>query len=179
MTNADLFDFMRGIVLTLVPAGMPVIRAYPDAPAPKPQGGYIALEDDAYWNAIGQRTDGDNTDGWHRVISTDYEVKFVIWEMRGEGENLRNIIEGLQKLAVRQAFADASVSLLRTTAVNRVPSLQDKAFWTVNHRIELTLGVTRGLLDDVPSITAVGIKGEVEAGDTTVDVDIEVVYTDP
>lgn len=177
MTNAELFDFMRGLIMPMVPPDMPVVRAYNDAPAPTPQGTYIAIEDDANWKAIGFRTDGDvDVTGEKRIVITDYEVHLILWEVRGEGENLRNIVEHLQLFSVRNALLDAGLSVLRTNPVLRVPSLQDKAFWTTNHRVDLVLGHSRSIEENVPSIQSVGILGEVTAGDETVDVDIQVKY---
>ena len=177
MTNAEIFDFMRGVILPMVPAGMPVVRAYNDAPAPTPQKTYIALEDDANWTVIGFRTDG-NTDvsGLKRIVITDYEIKFIVWEIRGEGENLRNIVEHLQLFSVRNALSEVGLAILRTHPVLRVPSLHDKAFWNVNHRCEIVLGHSRAIEENVPSIQSVGILGEVTAGDEEVLVDIQVKY---
>lgn len=177
MTNAELFDFMRGIIMPMVPDTMPVVRAYNDAPAPAPQKTYIALEDDANWTVIGFRTDGDiDVSGLKRIVITDYEIKFIIWEVRGEGEHLRNIIERLQLFSVRNQLSSAGLSILRTNPVLRVPSLQDKSFWTTNHRIEVVLGHSRFIEENVPSIQSVGILGEVTAGDEQVLVDVQVKY---
>ena len=159
--------------MTVVPSTVPVVRAYNDAPAPVEKGTFIAIEDDLLWSPQGQRSVG-TSDGTQRTVVTDYAVKFPLWECRGDGELLRLLAENLDTFATLQYFAEKGISVSKLGDITKVPSLQDKSFWLVNHRLELSLGVARYTLDAVPTVKSVGVTGTVTAGETDIDVAITV-----
>ena len=173
ISPTTLFDDFRTWIMTIVPSAVPVVRAYNDAPAPVEKGTFIAIEDDLTWSPQGQRSVG-SSDGTNRIVVTDYLVKFPIWECRGDGELLRIIAEALDTFAVLQLFSAKGISVSKLGDITKVPSLQDKSFWLVNHRLELSLGVARYATDAVPTVASVGVTGTVTAGESDIDVEITV-----
>lgn len=170
MTSDELYTFMRTWIMSKVP-GVPVIESYSDAPAPK--GHYIAIEEDGNWKKVGTRSVGE-TDGTSRVVVSDYEVRFVMWEMRSRGEGLRTLLDDLDMTSTRLLFSKAGIAVMRPSTVLKVPTLIDKTVYTIAHRCELMMGVPRSAVDNVPSVLGVGISGTVSSinGDLVVDIQV-------
>ncbi len=180
MNPTELEEFVRlWIIDELGDPEIPVIFAYPGAPAPVQRPAtYMAVEANALWRPLGQRTEGANT-GVDRAVTTDYEVTIVIWECRGTGALLLNLVGGFSKFSTRSRFSDSGISILRQGNISKVPSLQDKAMWDINHRLEIFLGMALAAQDDVPAISGVGIEGTVAVDGDPEEVDVQIVVTTP
>lgn len=170
MTSDELYTFMRVWIMSKIP-GIPVIESYSDAPTPK--GRYITIEEDGNWKKVGARSVGD-TNGVSRIVVSDYEVMFVMWEMRSRGEGLRTLLDDLDTESTRLLFSSAGIAVMRPSTILKVPTLIDKTVYTVAHRCQLMMGVPRSTVDNVPSVLGVGISGTVSSpnGDLVVDIQV-------
>lgn len=172
MTSQELFTFMRDWIISTIPTAN-VVETNPSAPPPVDSGTYFTIEEDGLWRKIGSRSVRD-TDGVQRTVISDYEVKFVIWEVHGHGENLRVLLDDLDTFTTRILFSSAGIAVMRPATIYKVPTIIDKAFTTMAHRCELTLGIPRATTENVTSVEGVGISGTVTSinGDLVVDIQV-------
>jgi hypothetical protein len=169
MTPLELYKFIRNWILSVMDPVPTVIQAYGDAPAPA--GQYLAVDTDTGWAPTGQRTE-NATDGTSRVVVTDYEVTVVAWVIKDVGAGiLQDLVEKIQMFEARLHFQEANLPILRVGKISKVPVLVDKARWIIQHRVEIIFALSRGTTENVPSIGAVSIEGELDGNI----VDIEVI----
>lgn len=180
MTPLALYKFIRNWILSEytpdplpapAPAPVPtitVIQAYGDAPAPT--GQYISLDTDTGWAPTGQRTENE-TDGTSRTVVTDYEVTVVMWVIKDAGDGvLQDLVEKIQMFEARNHFQEANLPILRVGKITKVPVLVDKARWIIQHRAEIIFALSRGTTENVPSIGAVSIEGELDGNVVAIEV---------
>lgn len=144
MNAAELFQFLRGWILSVLPTDSVLIQANQDGPAPKTRSGvYLVLEAIGSWDMVGQtsRSIQERPDlALPRV--TTYRGTMQLREVGGLGDLLRDVLESIGTQDAVDTFSGAGLSILSTQGPTAVPSLQGSQ-WRQEQVLTLTLLWTR------------------------------------
>lgn len=165
MTRQELYTAIATWIKAVHPTAT-IFRAFQDAQAPT-TGTFIAIDDSSSWEKFGEVTvgaveapDPAPTLG-SRQLKNDYIVTCGLWEIRGDGELLRGLLDNLDTLATKSYFYDNAIGVLSVGAVQQLNETLDSAKNVKRSRLEIMFSVTREITEQAVPIEDVDITGPV------------------
>lgn len=163
--NDDIYTKLRNwvyhILITEEGLGLPIIQSRQNTPAP--DGTYIVIDRFVGAGNIGRETKVYPPDDEGRTkIANDWEGNVEIWEIDGEGDLLRMLVNSLGRAEIQQTYFQAEGIVTRgVIGVTNIPRLDDD-FWTEQAMFEMRIGFADVTTEQSGWIETVNYTGDIK-----------------
>jgi len=176
MTQNDVFSglytWIDQVVNTEQSKSLPIIQSHQNAPEPDDDGAYIVIDYAPNRNRVGRpsKTDVDDIT-FKREFVNDDELRVDIWEVNGDGDELRVIRNSTDRQDIIDLLKSLGIIYWGDEGINNISRTQDN-LWIRECMMEIRLRVADVIEEDSSYIDDVEYTGTVPAqgrsGDHTI-----------